>query len=251
MLKGPFTVWWRDMIVLRRSFFSELAAVVASPLTFYLAFGFGLKGFIANVDGVPYILFMAPGLITMTAVSAAFSESAWSLWFHRRVQHTIEAYRVTPITVYDIVIGKIISGVTHGTVKGAAVAAIIMMLTTLHLQLASLLAYLPYLLLGSMIFSCVGTICGTVLNKPETIGRVEAVVIMPLIFMSGVFFPVSSYPAAMLPFVRLLPTTAIFEGGRYALLDGTLNAGYVANLAISAVAAFAGAVWVFNRRIEE
>jgi lipooligosaccharide transport system permease protein len=251
MLKGPFTVWRRDMIVLRRSFFSELAAVVASPLTFYLAFGFGLRGFIADVDGIPYTRFMAPGLITMTAVSAAFSESAWSMWFHRKVQHTIEAYRVTPITVYDIVIGKIISGFTHGAIKGVAVAAVILLLTSLKLQPVCVLAYLPFIILGSMIFSCIGTVCGTVLDKPETIGRVEAVIIMPLIFMSGVFFPVSSYPAAMLPFIRLLPTTAIFEGARYALLDGTLTAGYVLNLACSAAAAFAGAVWVFNRHIEE
>lgn len=112
MLKGAFSIWNRDMLVLRRSIFSEFLAVIASPLTFYLAFGFGLRGYIANVEGVSYPVFMAPGLITMTAVTAAFDESAWSMWFHRKVQRTIEAYRVTPITVYDIVVGKIISGFT-------------------------------------------------------------------------------------------------------------------------------------------
>ena len=44
MFKGAFSIWNRDMLVLRRSLFTELLAVVASPLTFYLAFGFGLKG---------------------------------------------------------------------------------------------------------------------------------------------------------------------------------------------------------------
>jgi lipooligosaccharide transport system permease protein len=251
MFRGAFTVWHRDMLVLRRSFFSELAAVVASPLTFYLAFGFGLRGYISDVDGVPYTLFMAPGLITMTAVSAAFNESAWSMWFHRKVQHTIEAYRVTPITVYDIVVGKIISGFTHGAIKGVAVGAVVLMLTPLRLQPAHLLAYLPYIFLGSMIFSCVGTVCGTIMDKPETIGRVEAVFIMPLIFMSGVFFPVSSYAPSVAAGVRLLPTTAVFEGARHALLNGTISAGYLANLVATAAAAFVLAVWVFNRKIEE
>jgi len=123
------------MRVLRRSLFSELLAVIAYPLTLYLAFGVGLKGYIADVDGIPYSLFIAPGLISMTAVSAAFEESAWSMWFHRRVQRTIEEYRVNPISVYDIVIGKIVSGFSQGAIKGIAVAGVIFMVTPLRFPL--------------------------------------------------------------------------------------------------------------------
>lgn len=251
MLRGAFSIWRRDMLVLRRSIFSELVATVASPLTFYLAFGIGLKGYIADVEGVPYPVFMAPGLITMTAVSAAFDESAWSMWFHRKVQRTIEAYRVTPITVYDIVIGKIISGFTQGAFKGVAVAAVIFLLTGVRFAPAHLAGYLAFIVLGSMIFSCVGTVCGTLLDKPETIGKVQAVAIMPLIFMSGVFFPVSSYPETVRPFVTLIPTTALFEGARTALIAGTADAASLAILALSAAVAFAAAVVIFNRKMEE
>src|SRR5512139_1662161 len=123
MFRGAFTIWGRDMRVLRRSLFSELVAVIAYPITLYLAFGVGLRGYIADVEGIPYPVFIAPGLISMTAVTAAFDESAWSMWFHRRVQRTIEEYRVTPITTYDIVIGKIICGLSHGTIKGVVVTA--------------------------------------------------------------------------------------------------------------------------------
>ena len=89
MLKGAMAIWLRDMLILRRSFISELVAVVAYPLTIYLAFGIGMQSYIGLVDGAPYSLFIAPGLITMTAVNAAYNESVWSLWFHRRVQFTI------------------------------------------------------------------------------------------------------------------------------------------------------------------
>ena len=125
MFRSAFSIWGRDMLVMRRSIISELLAVTAYPLTLYLAFGVGLKGYIADVGGIPYPLFIAPGLISMTAVNAAFDESSWSMWFHRRVQRTIEEYRVTPITVYDIVIGKIISGFCQGAIKGVAVAVVI------------------------------------------------------------------------------------------------------------------------------
>ncbi len=251
MLRGAFSIWWRDMLVLRRSIFSEMLAVVAYPLTLYLAFGVGLKGYIANVEGVPYPVFIAPGLISMTAVNAAFDESAWSMWFHRRVQRTIEEYRVTPITVYDIVIGKILCGLSHGTIKGMAVTLVIFLFTPFRFSLFHLFAYLYFIVLGSMIFSCLGTIVGTTINKPENIGRVQAVVIVPLIFMSGIFFPLTSYPAGVIPVVRLLPTTAAFEGARQALLRGTFEPGYALNLALTALVIFALAVYTFNKWMEE
>lgn len=250
-IRGALSIWGRDMLVVRRSFIKELIAVISYPLTFYLAFGVGLRGYIADVEGVPYTVFIAPGLITMTAVNSAFSESAWSMWFHRRVQKTIEEYRVTPITVYDIVIGKIISGFTQGAIKALAVALVIFLMAPFQFHPPNLLLYTLYIFLGSMIFSCLGTICGTVIDKPENIGRIEAVALGPLIFLSGIFFPLSSYPSAVLPYIKSLPTTAIFDGARDALLRGGFSLPYVANLAVTAMVIFIAAVYIFNRRIEQ
>ena len=105
--------------------------------------------------------------------------------------------------------------------------------------------------LGSMIFSCLGTIVGTTINKPENIGRVQAIVIVPLIFMSGIFFPLTSYPESFIPAIRLLPTTAAFDGARQALLHGAFETGYALNLALTAMAIFVLAVYTFNKWIEE
>jgi lipooligosaccharide transport system permease protein len=187
----------------------------------------------------------------MTAVSAAFDESSWSMWFHRKVQRTIEEYRVTPITVYDIVIGKIMSGFSLGAIKGIAVAGVIFLLTPFRFPFAHFLTYLLFIALGSMIFSCIGTICGTVIEKPENIGRVQGVVIVPLIFMAGIFFPLSSYPEKVLPYIRALPTTAIFEGARLALLRGVIDTQFCLTLVVTAAVSFVLAVWVFDRKIEE
>lgn len=251
MFRGAFPIFRRDMRVMRRSIFSELLAVVAYPLTLYFAFGIGMMGYIGTVEGVPYPVFIAPGLISMTAINAAFDESAWSMWFHRRVQRTIEEYRTAPITVYDIVIGKIFSGFMQGAIKGLAVAAVILLITSFRVEAANLASYLFFIVLGSMIFSCIGTICGTLVDKPENIGRIQAVVIVPLVFMSGIFFPLSSYPAGLLPFIKLVPTTAIFAGARQSLLQGGVDGGYAANLLVTALVAFVAAVQTFNRKMAE
>jgi lipooligosaccharide transport system permease protein len=239
------------MQVLRRSIFSELLAVVAYPLTIYLAFGFGMQGYIGLVDGAPYGMFIAPGLITMTAVNAAYNESVWSLWFHRRVQFTIESYRVTPVSVSEIVMAKICSGFTHGIIKGCAVGLVIFAITPFRFPLEHLLHYLLYLIPGSAFFSCCGIISGTIMDKPETIGKVEAVLVMPLIFMSGLFFPISSYPAALVPWVEALPTTALFEGARRALVSGDMLPGPVLLVAASALVTFAASVFIFRYKMAE
>ena len=239
------------MLVLRRNILSELVAVLAYPLTIYLAFAIGMKGYIGLVEGVPYGLFIAPGLITMTAVNAAYSESVWSLWFHRKVQFTIESYRVTPISVSEIVIAKILSGFSHGLIKGLVVGIVIFIITPFRFPVSHLVAYLAFLVPGSAFFSCAGVICVTIMDKPETIGRVEAVIIMPLIFMSGLFFPLSSYPAAVIPWVQALPTTALFEGARRALVGGDFSSMFALQIAASALFTFVAAVWIFRRKMSE
>jgi lipooligosaccharide transport system permease protein len=126
-----------------------------------------------------------------------------------------------------------------------------MLCTPFRIDYGHLPAYLLCIAISSMTFSCLGTICGTVIDKPENIGRVQSVVIVPLIFMAGIFFPLSSYPAAILPIIRLLPTTAVFEGARGALLLGYVPPGYLINLVLSATLSFVLAVVTFNRKMAE
>lgn len=249
--RGSLAIWQRDMQVLRRSIISELVAVVAYPLTIYLAFGIGMQSYIGLVDGAPYSMFIAPGLITMTAVNAAYNESVWSLWFHRRVQFTIESYRVTPVSVSEIVIAKIFTGFTHGIIKGCAVGAVIFTITPFRFPLEHLFQYLLFLIPGSALFSCAGVISGTVMDKPETIGKVEAVLVMPLIFMSGLFFPLSSYPASIIPWVSALPTTALFEGARHALVNGNVIPNFALQVSISSIFLFVAAVYIFRYKMSE
>jgi lipooligosaccharide transport system permease protein len=89
------------------------------------------------------------------------------------------------------------------------------------------------------------------MDKPETIGRVEAVFIMPLMFMSGMFFPLSSYPPGMLPWIRALPTTALFDGSRRAIVNGGIDSLFAFLLYAAAAITFIAAVLTFRRKMAE
>lgn len=249
MMHGAVCVWERDMLVLRRNWFSEVATVLAFPLTFFLTFGLGLKGYIQDIEGVPYAIFVVPGLISMTTILAAFDDGAWGMWFHRVVQKTIEEYRVNPITVTDIIIGKIISGFSSGLFKGVSVGLALLLLTGFQFTPTYLLVYLLFIFLGCITFSCLGSLCGTVIDKPENLGRIEAVVIMPMIFLAGLFFPLSAYPDSVLPYIRAVPTTALFDGARIALLSGNVDMVHLGMLIVSAIISFILAVRVFEKKM--
>lgn len=249
MNRGSISIWQRDMRVLERNWFSEASTVLAFPLTFFLTFGLGLKGYIQNVEGVPYAVFVVPGLISMTAVLAAFDDGAWGMWFHRIVQKTIQEYRVNPITVTDIIVGKILSGFTSGIIKGVVVGFCLLLLTGFRFNPRFLLLYLLFIFLGCITFSCIGSLCGTVIDKPENLGRVEAVVITPIIFLAGLFFPLSAYPDDILPYIRAVPTTALFDGARLALLSGKLDLRYLLMLVASSAVSFLLAVRIFEKKM--
>ena len=158
---------------------------------------------------------------------------------------------MTPVSVSEIVIAKIFTGFTHGLIKGCVVGLVIFAITPFRFPLEHLFHYLLFLIPGSAFFSCAGIISGTVMDKPETIGKVEAVLVMPLIFMSGLFFPLSSYPSSVIPWVRALPTTALFEGARHALLTGDLLPLYTLHVYLSAILIFPAAVYIFRYKMSE
>lgn len=251
LLLGARAIWVRDMLVFWRDIIWEMITVLASPLTFLLVFGFGLGGFVRAVNGVPYLIFVVPGLISMTAILAAFDDSAWGLWYHRTEAKTIEEYLVNPITPYDVVIGKILSGTTKAFVKGIVVGIILVALTRFPVSITNALIYAALIFVGSLTFSCLGTIFGTIVDKPEELGRFEVVLITPLIFLAGVFFPISSYPDTIRPYVELVPTTAIFEGARLALLNGIVDIKFLAISLIAAAIAFVAGVIIFDQKVED
>ena len=234
-----------------QSWKAETLTTMAVPLSFFLAFGLGLRGYIAKVDGMPYMVFLAPGLITMTILLEAYRTGAWGLWLDRWLQKMIDEYRIMPINTSDIIIGEILGGFTVALIKGAIVAVILLLLSPVRIPWQNLPGYLFYVFPGCILFTCLGTMIGTSFRKPDQIAQSQTIVITPLLYLGGLFFPINAFPAWLLPIISWFPTTAVFDGGRIAMLQGVLNPFYLAVLWISGFLFFWLATVLFNKKLSE
>lgn len=234
-----------------QDWWAEGLSTLAIPLSFFLAFGLGLQGYINNVEGVPYIVFLAPGLITMTMMLESYRTGAWGLWLDKWYQKMIDEYRIKPIFTSDIIIGEILGGFTVAVCKAIMVAMILRLLAPVPMPWQHLPAYLLYVLPGCILFTCVSSMVGMTFKKPDQIAQVQTIVVTPLLYLGGLFFPIKAFPAWLIPIIHWLPTTALFDGGREAFLTGHLNAHYVWLLWGCAIASFAIATRYFNWKLSE
>lgn len=234
-----------------QSWLIESLTTMAIPISFFLAFGLGLGGYIADVEGMPYIVFITPGLITQTILLESYRTGAWGLWLDRWYQKMIDEYRIKPITTSDIIIGEILGGFVVALIKGMIVALVLKLMAPVLLPWEHLGPYLMYLFPGCILFTGVATMVGTLFRKPDQIAQIQTIVITPLLYLGGLFFPVSIFPAWLQPYIRWLPTTALFEGGRHALLSGAIVPADIILLWGTALLSFWGATALFNRKLSE
>lgn len=230
---------------------NETINTMAIPCTFFLAFGLGLKGYISNVEGVPYMAFLTPGLITMTILLEAFRTGSWGLWLDRWHQKMLDEYRIKPIYTTDIIMGEILGGFIVALLKGSIVAAILLMFSPVHIKWSALPLYFALVFPACIFFTCIGTMVGTSFSKPDHIAQSQTIFITPLLYLGGLFFPISALPSWICPFVAWLPTTGAFEGGRQVLLTGRIDPMYMTVMWVAAILSFIAATWLFRHKLAE
>jgi lipooligosaccharide transport system permease protein len=230
---------------------AEVLSTIAVPVSFFLAFGLGLHGYIAEIEGVSYMVFITPGLVSLTILLEAYRTGAWGLWLNRWHNKMIHEFRIKPVSTSDIIIGQILGGFMMALVKGLIVGLMLFLLAPFATTWQNLGIYLLYMFPGSILFTCIGAMVGTTFRKPDQIAQSQTIVITPLLYLGGLFFPINAFPQWSIALVRWLPTTALFEGGRHAFLSGVLDGFYLGSLTIVALASFVGATLLFNRKLSE
>ncbi|MBK1685116.1 ABC transporter permease [Rhodoferax fermentans] len=205
--------WWpvflRNLLVWRKLAIPSLVGNIAEPLMWLLAFGYGMGALIGQVtvDGVqvPYILFLASGSICMSAMNAASFEALYSAFSRMHVQKTWDGIMNAPVNLDNIVLAEML---------WAAFKSLFTVTAILGVMLALGISYSPKLVLAWLVlagvgitFSCVALIFNALAKGYDFFTYYFTLFLTPMMFLSGIFFPLDQLPPLVRAVSHWLPLT--------------------------------------------
>lgn len=188
---------------------------VVSAALFLFVFGHALGDRIQEFDGVPYITFIVPGLVVQGAITNAFANTGSSLFDARRAGY-IDDVLTSPLKDWQIVVAYAAAGVVRGFIIGGITIAIAIPVATgwdVHWLMAPLV-----LALSCSAFAFIGLLVGLWASRWDHVFVPQTFVMTPLIFMGGVFYPISLLRPSLEALSRWNPILYIVDLQRGSLL---------------------------------
>jgi ABC-2 type transport system permease protein len=216
-----------------------VAAPILSSFLFIAVFGLSLGGRIKHIDGVPYEIFIVPGLITMAMIQAAYGNNSASV-FQARFDRYLNDVVAAPMRSWEVNLGLSIGGVVRALLIGAGllVCALAVVDVPIHhpLELAVAMA------LALVLFSSFGVIVGIYANSWDHTAFVTNIIILPLSFVGGVFYSVDTLPSPWHEVSHANPIFYLLNAVRYGFL-GTSDVSVALSLAVTGALAAAVVAW--------
>ncbi len=209
-------VWQRNFLVWRKLAIASVLGNVAEPLITLIAFGYGLGSLLKEINGVPYIAFLASGSICMSVMMASSFEALYSAFSRMHVQKTWEALLNTPLALDDIVLAEMLWAATKSLISGMAILAVLFGLG-IGLHPTTFLVP-PLLFIIGMTFASIALIVNALAKAYDFFTYYFTLVLTPMIFLSGVYYPTTQLPAWLQTLAALLPLSAAVDLVRPLLL---------------------------------
>ena len=239
-------VFLRNLLVWRKLAIPSLVGNIAEPLMWLVAFGYGMGALVGQVTlpgpagdvKVPYILFLASGSICMSAMQAASFEALYSAFSRMHVQKTWDGIMNAPVTLDDIVLAEMLWAAFKALFTVTAILGVMLVLGISYSP--KLLVAWPVLLGVGITFSCLALIFNALAKGYDFFTYYFTLFLTPMMFLSGIFFPLEQLPLVVRTISQWLPLTNAVELVRPLFMDQwpTHALRHVAVLAAYAVGGF-------------
>ncbi len=199
-------VWRRNLLVWRKLAVASVIGNIAEPLITLVAFGYGLGSMLQNINGIPYIEFLASGSICLSVMMASSFEALYSAFSRMHVQKTWESLLNTPLELDDIVLAEMLWAASKSMISGLAILLVLFGLGIgLH---TSTLLVPPLLFLIGMCFASIALIVNAIAKAYDFFTYYFTLILTPMTFLSGVYYPVTQMPAWLQAIAEYLPLSA-------------------------------------------
>lgn len=200
-----YPIFLREMMLYKRRLLrlGYLVSTMFVPIVYLIAFGFGL-GRSVQMQGTEYLDFLVPGLVAMSSMINSYTWVANALNLDRLYFKTFQVFIQAPISPSSIMIGEVLASVVKGLLTSSLII-IAGFITSPGFSLTPL--FVIALLLNCFLFANLGVITGMLSRSHEDIGTYSNLIILPMAFFSGTFFPVEKVPALLKSVIYVMPLT--------------------------------------------
>ena len=242
-MTGFWTLFYKELLRFWKVAFQTVAGPVLTALLYLVIFAQALSGHVRVYADVPYTAFLVPGLVMMSVLQNAFANSSSSL-IQSKVTGNIVFVLLPPISYAQFFAAYVLACVVRAAAVGLGV--LIVAAGFVDLRLALPLWTLAFGVLGAALLGALGIVAGIWAEKFDQIAAFQNFVIMPLSFLSGVFYSVHSLPPLWQAASHANPFFYLIDGFRYGFF-GVSDAPPLLSLGVMVVSlalVSAGALWM-------
>lgn len=224
---GAYTLYVKETLRFLSVFSQTVLGPILTAVLFLLVISLALGNDRANVLGVSFIEFLAPGLIAMQFLQQAFSHSSSSILMGKVMGNIVDLIGA-PLSAGEVTISITLAAVTRGFV--ISIISIIVFHLMVGIVVNNYLILIIYMFLGSFIMGVTGFIAGLFSDKFDHLASLTNFIIVPLSFLSGTFYSVERLPDLLNKISFWNPFFHIIDGFRYAFIgnmDGSIKFGII------------------------
>ncbi|MGE0499054.1 MAG: ABC transporter permease [Ramlibacter sp.] len=245
-MTGWQTLLYKEILRFWKVGFQTVAAPVLTALLYLMIFGHVLQDHVKVYDTLSYTAFLVPGLVMMSVLQNAFANSSSSI-VQSKIMGSLVFVLLTPLSHWSWFVAYVGSSIVRGLVVGAGV----LMVTTAfaHLSFVAPLWILVFAVLGAAMLGSLGLIAGLWAEKFDQMAAFQNFVIMPMTFLSGVFYSIHSLPAFWQGVSHLNPFFYMIDGFRYGFFGVSDVSPWLSLGIVGAALAVVGSIAVHLLRI--
>lgn len=244
-----YTMLRKDIVRMFRIWVQTFLPSAITSSLYFLIFGTVLGSQIGDMQGVPYMTFVIPGLVMLAIVTNAYANTSFTFFSSKFFARSIDEILVSPTPPWLMIAGFVSGGVIRGVLVGAVVLVVSLFFTSLTLTVANFAIILFFAVLTAAVFSLAGLVNGIYAKTIDGINIVPTFVLTPLVYLGGIFYSVHTLPDWWQTITYANPLFYLINGFRYGFLgQSDVSIALAIAILVGMIVVLVGINWYLIRK---
>jgi lipooligosaccharide transport system permease protein len=226
-----YYVFFRNLISYKRFVVPTFLVSLVEPLFYLITFGIGMGAYMGYFGGKPYLYFLVPGVLVSSVMLSSTFECLYGTFVKMVHEKLYDSLIATPVSAEDAIAGDIAWASFRGLISGTLMIIVAVFMGILPVSLISLLLLLVLMVFVGILFASLAMIVTSFAPSFDFFNYYTELIITPMLFFSGVFFPLDRFPAWMKTLSSFMPLTHAVKISR-AVFSGEFDPGLILNFLV-------------------